>query len=92
MPVTNTWVQGLSALTWSLPTSVPSAAPAELTASWRLKGHLQPFESLLALAAEAVGASVPSVVLLLVATRAAQHLLASATETVLDSSALLPAA
>ena len=92
MPVTNTSVQRLSALTWSLPTSVPSAAPAELTASWRLKGHLQSFESLLALAAEAVGAGVPSVVLLPVATRAAQHLLASATETASDSSALLSAA
>ena len=87
MPVTITWGQGPSAWTWSLPTTnMLGPVTADLLSPSALKGLVQVLEPLLPLAAEAVGASVPGVVLLLVATRATQHLLTSAAASVPDSS------
>jgi len=65
MPVTITWGEGRSGWTWSLPTSLPSVASADLIAPSTVKGLLQALEPLLPLAARAVVARTPGGALLL---------------------------
>ena len=93
MPVTITWGQGPSAWTWSLPTTTMlGPVPADLRSPPAFRGLVQVLRLLLPLAAEPVGGSVPGVVLRLVATRAAQHLLTSAAAAVPGSSVIPTAA
>ena len=74
MPMTITWGQGPAAWAWSLLTSLPSPV-TDLLAPATMTAVLEAVKPFLPLAAEAVGATVLGVVLMLIATTATRYLL-----------------
>jgi hypothetical protein len=85
MPLTVTWGTGSSARTWSprwpdtaAPASLPVLAGVRLPTPATVKRALGIAEPFLPLAAEAAGAGIPELLLVVAAVAAAKHLLSDA--------------